>query len=85
MNRMSDSIKARMDNLVSFLEHIGKPVRINELVEKAGLKRYEALGVVHFLEWLGVLKRIDRSVYMVDRCKLRLLLEVYATECLRGW
>lgn len=82
---MSDSIKARIDNLVSFLERIGKPVRIGELVERAGLKRYEALGVVHFLEWLGVLKRIDRSVYMVDRCKLRLLLEVYATECLRGW
>ena len=82
---MSDSIRERMEGLVSYLERIGKPVRINELVEKAGLKRYEALGVVHFLEWLGVLKRIDRSVYMVDKCKLKLLMEVYATECTRGW
>ena len=73
-------MQERIERLVELLRS-RDILTVREIVEETGLPRYEVLGILHFLEWLEVVRRKGRSVIVVDPCKLKLLLDVYATDC----
>ena len=81
MSEISEIMK-RYDRLSSFLSRVNKPFTVDDVIRETGLKRYEALGALHLLEWLGVVVRHARGVYTVNKCKYRDLMMLWGMDCI---